>query len=98
MAVPFAFEFCFQFDMHRFDSLLVEMLSRHCTRDLRDFSVPLTHCIRKGLLQFFLSLVYSINFLNDLPSRLKVFDDVPCVLKLNYEPLADCPKPSFETE
>jgi len=48
MSIALAFEFCFQFDMHRFDSLLVEMLSRHCTRDLRDFSVPLTHCVRKG--------------------------------------------------
>lgn len=47
---PFVLEFCFQFDVHRLDSFLVEMLATHRTRELRDFSLPVTRCQRKSSL------------------------------------------------
>jgi len=92
------FEFGFQFDVHRFDSLLAEVLSYHCTSDLRYFSVPLTRCIRKGCEKLFFGLVCSVDLFDDLPSRLEVFEDVSCVLELTRETLADRSKPGFDAE
>ena len=98
MSVSFAFEFCLQFDVHRVNSFLAEVLSRHRSRDLCDLGVPLAYCVGKRGEEFFLGLLCSVDLLADLPSRLKVFEDVSPILELNCEPLADRPEPGFETE
>lgn len=73
VAVPFAFEFGFQFDVHRVDSLLAEVLSRHRSRHFRDLSVPLANCVRKRGEKFFFGLVCAVDLLDDLPSWLENF-------------------------
>ena len=42
------FGFPLQFDVHRLDSLFIEVLAGYRTRNLRNLSVPLTQYIRKG--------------------------------------------------
>ena len=98
MAVPLAFELCLQFDVHRFDSLLAEMLSRHRSRHFCDLSVPLAYCVGKRGEKLLLSLVCSVDLLDDLPSWLEVFEDVSCLLELSREPLADRSKPGFDAK
>lgn len=44
MSELFAFEFFIEFNVHRLDSFLVEVLARHCTRQFRDFGVPVSRC------------------------------------------------------
>ena len=98
MSIPLPFEFRVEFDVHRLDGLLVESLSRHRARDIRDLGVPVSRRRRECREEFGFGLVAPVDVRDDLPAGLGIFEDVSAVLELDGEPLADGAEPGFQAE